>query len=209
MHQNGSKNSECPILAILNFFLSFCTKLVGKNLECPTLPSLNFFQSFWGKLLEEICNTHFWPFQISSSIFGKNCQKKFGMAIFGLSEFLPVFFWKIVRRNSKHPFLAIPNLFQSFWQKLSEEIQNGHAFEPFWCKKTGINSKWQKLGILNIFKPFWCRKTGRNSEQPKLGILNFFQPVWYKKTGKNLEQPKLGIPNFFEPFWCKRCKVYI
>ena len=55
---------------------------------------------------------------------------KFGMHIFGHSEFLPVFLGKIVRKHLEWPFLAILNLYQSFWEKLSEEIWNGH-FWPF------------------------------------------------------------------------------
>ena len=59
-------------------------------------------------------------------LFGKNCWKKFRMAIFGHSKFIPVFLGKIVRKNLEWPLLAIPNLYQSFWEKLSEKIWNGH-----------------------------------------------------------------------------------
>ena len=55
---------------------------------------------------------------------------KFGMHIFGHSKFMPVFLRKIVRKNSEHPFLAILNLYQSFWEKLSGKMWNGH-FWPF------------------------------------------------------------------------------
>ena len=48
------KNSECPILAIPNFFqffffffFSFCTKMVKKIWNAQFWPFLNFFQSFW------------------------------------------------------------------------------------------------------------------------------------------------------------------
>ena len=106
------------------------------------------YQSFWEKLLGKIWNGHFWPFQI----YTKNCQKKFGMAIFGLSKFIPVFLGEIVGKNLEWPFLAFPNLYQSFWvqivrkslewpflafpnyqsfwEKLLEKIWNGH-FWPF------------------------------------------------------------------------------
>ena len=50
------------------------------------------------------------------------------MAIFGHSEFVPVFLGKIVGKNLEQPLLSIPNLYQSFWEKLSKKIQNGH----FW-----------------------------------------------------------------------------
>ena len=31
-------------------------------------------------------------------------------------KFIPVFFGNIVGKNSEQPFLAIPNLYQSFWE---------------------------------------------------------------------------------------------
>ena len=57
------------------------------------------------------------------------------MAIFGHSKFIPVFLGKIVRKNSKWPFLAIPN----FWKKLSEKFGMaifGHSeFIPVFLEK--------------------------------------------------------------------------
>ena len=47
-------------------------------------------------------------------------------AIFSHSEFIQVFLGKIVRKNLEQPFLAIPNLYQTFWEKLSEKF--GMAF---------------------------------------------------------------------------------
>ena len=132
-------------------------------------------------------------------LFGENCWKKFGTAIFGNSKFMPVFLGKIVTRNLEWPFLAIPNFFPSFWEKIVGKNSNGH-FGHIWCYKTGRNLEWLKLGIPNLFKPFWCKKTGINLEQPKLGIPNLFKPFWCIKTGINLELPKLGIPNLFKPF---------
>ena len=64
--------------------------------------------------LKKIQNAHFWPFQIYTSFFGENCEKKFGMPIFGHSIFIPVFLGKIVQKNLEQPFLAILNLHQSF-----------------------------------------------------------------------------------------------
>ena len=46
-----------------------------------------FIPVFLGKIFGKIWNSHFWPFQIYTSLLGKNCQKKFGAAIFGHSEF--------------------------------------------------------------------------------------------------------------------------
>ena len=98
-------------------------KIVRKNSEQPFLPIQNLYQSFWEKLLEKIQNDHYWPFQIYTSIFGKNCWKKFRMTIIGHSKFIPVFFGKIVGKNSEQPFCAIPNLYQYFWEKLSEKFR--------------------------------------------------------------------------------------
>ena len=71
-------------------------KIVRKNLEQPFLAIPNLYQSFWEKLSEKIQNGHFWPFQIYTSLFGKNCQKKFGIAIFGHSEFFLTIFLYIL-----------------------------------------------------------------------------------------------------------------
>ena len=113
-----------PIFGYSKCIPVFLGKLVGKNLEQPFLTVLNLYQSFWEKLLEKVWNAHFWPFQINTSLFGKNCWKK--------SECL---------------FLAVPNLYQSFWEKLLEKIQNGH----FWSFQinTSLFGKncWKKFGM--------------------------------------------------------------
>ena len=70
-----------------------------------------FILVFKGKLSEKNWNGHFWAFQIYASLFGKNCQKKFGTTIFGHSNFILVFLGKIVRKNLEWPFFAIPNLY--------------------------------------------------------------------------------------------------
>ena len=90
----------------------------------------NLYQSLWEKLFKKIWNSHFWPFQIYSSLFGKNCWKKLRTAIFGHSKFIPVLLGKIVGKNSEQPFLAISNLYQSLWEKLLEKNQSSH-FWPF------------------------------------------------------------------------------
>ena len=119
-------------MAILNSYQSFWEKLSEKIWNSHYWPFQTYNQSFRGKLLEKIQNGHFWPFQIHTSLFGKNCQKifgmanfghskfipvflgkivrKFGMAIFGNSKFIPVFLGKIVGKNLEQPLLAIPNL---------------------------------------------------------------------------------------------------
>ena len=63
---------------------------------------------------------------------------------------MPVFLEKIVRKNSEWPFLAIPNLYQSFWEKLSEKIWNNH-FWPFqiYTSLFGENKFKLDLGQIN------------------------------------------------------------
>ena len=68
------------------FIPVFLGKIVRKNLEWPFFAIPNLYQSFWEKLSEKK-----WPFQIYTSLFGKNYQKKFRTAIFGHSKFIPVF----------------------------------------------------------------------------------------------------------------------
>ena len=195
------KNLEHPFLAVPNLHQSFGKKLLGKihnaNFGCS-----KFILVFLGKLLEKNWNTHFWPFQIYTSLFGKNCQKKFGTPIFGCSKFILVFLrkivgknlecaflvipnlyqsllGKIVRKNSECPILAVLNLYQSFWEKLLEKIWKVH----FWLFQiyTSLFGKncWKKFGK----SIFGCSK---------------FIPVFLGKiVGKNLESPFLAVPNFF------------
>ena len=77
------------------------------------------------------------------------------MAIFGHSKFIPVFLGKIVGKNLEWPFLAIPNLYQSFWEKLLEKIWNGHFFP----------SKFIPVFLVKIVE--------KNFGTPFLVILNF------------------------------------
>ena len=106
LYQKGFNQFRMCIFGHSKFIPVFWGKIVGKNSEQLFLAILNLYQSFWEKLLEKIWNDHFWPFQIYTSLFGKNCWKKFGMtiwpfrtAIFGHSEFIPVFLGKIVGKN--------------------------------------------------------------------------------------------------------------
>ena len=194
------------IFGHFEFIPVFMEKIVGKNLEQPFLAIPNLYQSFWEKLLEKIQNSHFWPFGIYTSLFGKNCQEKFGTAIFGHSEFIPVFMekivgknleWpflailnlyqsvfmrKIVGKNLEQPFLAIPNLYQSFWEKLLEKIQNSH-FWPFGIYTSLFGKNCQEKFGTAIFghsefipKSLW-RTVGKNLEWPFLAILNLYQSL--------------------------------
>ena len=45
------------------------------------------------------------------------------MAIFCHSKFIPVLLGNIVRKRLGQAFMAIPNLYQSFWEKLLEKIR--------------------------------------------------------------------------------------
>ena len=128
--KNCQKIFRMGIFGHSKFIPVFLGKIVRKNLEWAFLVIPNLYQSFWEKLLENIYIGHLWPFQVYASLFGKNCQKIFRMGIFGHSKFIPVFLGKIVRKNLEWAFLVIPNLYQSFWEKLSEKIWNGH-FWPF------------------------------------------------------------------------------
>ena len=121
-----------------------------------------FIPVFLRKIVGKIWNGHFWPFQIYTSLFAKNCWEKFGMAIFCHSEFIPVFLRKIVGKNLEWPFLAIPNLYQSFWEK----IWNGH-FWPFqiYTSPFGTNC-YKKFGMvifgLSKFIPVFLEKMAKN-----------------------------------------------
>ena len=103
--------------------------------------------------MENIQKSHFWPFQIYTSLFGINCWKKFGPAIFGHSKFIPVFLGKIVAKNLEWPFLAIPNLYQSFWDKLLEKIWNSH-FWPFQIHTILFGKNCQQNFGMTIFGHF-------------------------------------------------------
>ena len=92
------------------FIPVFLGKIVGKNSEQPFLAILNLYQSSWEKLSEKNWNGHFWPFQIYTSLFGK-LSEKFGMTIFGYSEFILTFWEKLSEKNLEWPFLAILNFF--------------------------------------------------------------------------------------------------
>ena len=97
-----------------------------KNSEWPLLAIPNLYQSVWETLSEKDWNKHFWPFQIYTSLSGENCWKKFGTTIFGHSKLIPVLLGKIVRKRLEQAFFAIPDLYQFFWEKLSEKNWNNH-----------------------------------------------------------------------------------
>ena len=73
------------------------------------------------------------------------------MSNFGNSKFLPVFLGKIVGKNLELPFLAILNLFPSFWEKI---------FTRNLGKIVGKNSNGQFLSylVLKDWKKFGMAK---------------------------------------------------
>ena len=144
------------ILGHSKFIPVFLGKIIGKKLEQPFLAILNLYHSFWEKMLEKIQNGHFWLFQIYTSLFGKNCQKKFRMAIFGKSEFIPVVLGKIVGKKFG---TAICWSFQIYtkncWKKFRMGIFGYSEFIPvFLGKIVGKNSEWAFLINLNLYQSF-------------------------------------------------------
>ena len=226
--KNCWKKFRTAILGHSEFIPVFLGKMVEKNSEQPYLVIQNLYQSFWEKLLERIQSSLFWPFRIYTSLFVQNCWKKFRTAIFGHSEFIPVFLGKIVGKNSEQPYLAIQNLYQSFWEKLSEKIQNS-LFWPFriYTSLFGKNC-WKKFrtaifGHSEFIPVFLGKIVGKNSEQPFFAIQNLYQSfgakllekiqnshIWPfriytslsgKNCQKNSEQPYLAIQNLYQSFW--------
>ena len=147
-------------------------------------------------------NSHFWPFQICTSLFGKSCQKKCGTAIFGHSKFIPVFLGKVVRKNVEQPFLAIPNLYQSVWEKLSEKMWNSH-FWPFQIYTSLSGKSCQKkirLAIFGHYKfipNFFWDKLSEKFGMAIFGHFEFILVFWEKIARKNSEWPFLAIPNLY------------
>ena len=126
-----------------------------ENLEWPFLAILNLYQSFWEKLLEKNQNSHFWPFQIYTSLFGKNCQKKFGRAIFHHSKFIAVFLGTLLEKiEDIHfwPFQICTSLFgKNCWKKLKTAIFGHSKFIPVCLGKiVGKKLEWPFLAIPNL-----------------------------------------------------------
>ena len=182
--KNCWKKFRMAIFCLSKFLPLFWGKIDGKNSEQPFLTIPNLYQTFWEKLMEE---SHFWPFWIYTSLFGKNWWKKFRTAIFGHSKFIPLFSGKIVRKISEQPFLAIPNLYQTFWEKLSEKISNSQ-FWPF------------PIYTSLLRKHYW-----KNSDQPYLAILNLYQSFW-EKLSEKFRMAILGHSKFVPVFFGGNCQ---
>ena len=203
--KNCWKKFGTTIFGHSKFIPVFLGKIVGKNSEWPFLAIPNLYQSSWEKLLENNMEWPFFPFQIYTSPFGKNCQKKIGTSIFCHSWFIPVLLRKIVRTKLEQPFLAIANLYQSFWEKLLEKIQNDHIW-PFLIYTSPFGKKivWKYWN--SHFWPFqiYAIHFGKNC-QKIIGMAIFghseFVPVFLGKiVRKKLEQPYLAIPNLYQSF---------
>ena len=164
------------------------------------LAILNLYQSFWEKLSEKIQNGHFWPFQIYTSLFGKNCQKN--------SECPFQICTSLFGKNCWKKFgMAILNLYQSFWEKLSEKIWNGH-FWPFWIYNSLSGKNCQKkfeTVIFGCYKfiPVFLGKIVRKILNGHFGNSEFILVFWGKIVRKNSEWPFLAIPNLYQSFWEK------
>ena len=85
------------------------------------------------------------------------------MPIFGHSEYVAIFLEEIVRKNLKWPFLAIPNLYQSFVGK-------------FIGKKSGTSI----FGHYKFVPVFLGKIVGKNLERPISAIPNLYQSFWEK-----------------------------
>ena len=111
------------------------------------------------KWFEKFQNTQFWPFRISSTLFGPKCFKKnsecpilakishseflpaflhqnglnkFGTPNFGHSKFLPVFCTKMVLKILESPILA--------------KIVDSNFFK----KNYFVQTDWEKIGMANF-----------------------------------------------------------
>ena len=133
------------IIGHSRFIPVFLGNIVRKRLEQTFLAIPNLYQSFWEKLLEKIWNNHFWPFQIYTSLLEKNCWKIIWNGHFFHSKFIPVLLGNIVRKRIGQAFMAIPNLYQSFWEKLLEKIQNGHYWPFQICTSLLEKNCWKKI----------------------------------------------------------------
>ena len=95
------------------------------------------------------------------------------------------------------PFLAILNLYQSFWEKLSEKIWNDHfghsEFIPVFLEKIVRKNFWP----FQIYSSLFLKNCQKNFGMAIFGHFEFIPVFLGKIVGKNLEQPFLAIPNLY------------
>ena len=125
------------------------------------------------------------------------------MAIFGHSKFIQVFFGKMLEKNSKWPFLAIPNLYQSFCGNCWKNLELSFLAIPNLCQSFWENcQKKFKMAIFahsKLIPVFLGKIVGRNLEWP-LWPFPIYASLFGKIVRKNLEWPYLAIPNLYQSF---------
>ena len=211
----------------------------GRWIKCvPNVKFIVFHMNF-RKYLNFRTSENFWTSENFQKIFFVQIcflqriffwQKSFLTIIFSKNFSLLSVLGKIVRKKSEWPFLAILNLYQFFWGKLSEKIQNGQ-FWPFQiCTSLFGKSCWKKfrMAILGHSKfilvyfgkkllekiqngHFWpfqiCTSLFQENCQKKFRMAIFghskFVPVFLGKVvRKYLEQSFLAILIFSWQFFC-------
>ena len=185
------KKLEQPFLAIPNLYQSSLRKIVGKNSEQPFLAIPNLYQSFWETLSEKDWNKHFWPFLIYT--MGKIVGKKIWNNHLWPYQIYTSPFGKHWEKL-EHPFLAIPNLYQSFWEKLSEK--DGHFFHSKFIPVLLGNIVRKRLGqaflaIPNLYQSFWEKLLEKKFRMAIFGHSKFI-PVFLRK----IEQTFFGTSIF-------------
>ena len=127
--------------------------------------------------MEKIENSHFWPFQICTSLFRKNCWKKFGTAIFDHSKFIAVFLGKLLEKIQNSHFWLFQIDTNLFGKNCQKKIENSH-FWPF-----QIDS--------SLSGKYYCKKF----RMAIFGHSKFIPVILGKIVRKNLEEPFFTIPN--------------
>ena len=69
-------------------------------------------------------------------------------------------------------------------------------FLKFFPKKTGINSEWLKMAVLNFFQQFFPKRLEQIWNGQKWPFLIVSNNI-HKKTGMNSEWLKMAVLNFF------------
>ena len=105
--------------------------------------------------------------------FHQNGFKQFGTPNYDCSEFLPVFLHQMVRKNSEHPVLAVPNYFQSFCTKMFQK-----------------NSECLILTILSFFQSVSLHQNGL--KKMRNTIPNFFQSFCTKMVLREFRMANFG-----------------
>ena len=169
-----------PFLAILNLYQSFlgknCQK-TGHFGKTTIFDHSEFIPVFLGKIVRKNLECHFWPFQIYDQFIpeknffdhsefipvflGKTVKKIKNIPFLTILNFTSLVLGKIVGKNwyfnaifgIPNLYQFCPNLYQSFWEKLSEKIWNaifGHSkFIPVFFGKI------VRKNLECHFWPFW------------------------------------------------------